>query len=78
MNPISSLVRIVVGIAILVFTYISYQRTFSGVAEGGKVTLFGSETGASPEMLTLGFGVVGIVGVVLVGLGILGLLKPRS
>lgn len=77
MNP-SSLIRLILGLAIVVFTYMTYQRTFSGVSQGGKITLFGQETAASPGLLTVGFAIVGGIGGVLILLGIVGCLRSRK
>ena len=78
MTQISSIIRIVAGLAILILSYSIYHRTFDGVKSGGKFLLFGSETGASAGQLTFGFVVIGLIGAGLAILGVLGLLKARA
>ena len=78
MNPIASIIRVVSGLALVILSYSTYHRTFDGVSAGGKLMLFGSETGASAGQLTLAFVVIGLLGVGLLALGVLGFLKSRD
>lgn len=78
MNYLSSLLRIVCGLAIVVLAYSTYHRNSARIAAGESPQIFGYATGASSSQLTLSFAVIGLIGVVLILLGIAGLLKSRQ
>jgi hypothetical protein len=76
MNPISSIIRIVCGLGIVIVAVSMYRKISAQVAAGGEVQLMGHALG-SPGALQTVFVVVGLVGVVLLILGIAGFLKAR-
>ena len=74
----SSVLRILCGLAILVFTITTYRKTFAGFQEGGKLAVWGSPVDLPPGLLTLGFVVIGLVGALLIVLGIVSFLKSKN
>lgn len=78
MNSVSSLLRIVCGLALLILAYSTYQKALAQVSSGAPIQIFGVTTGASPGLLTLGLAAVGLIGAGLLALGVMGLLKNRS
>ena len=78
MNPISSILRIICGLALIVLSYSTYHKNSERFAAGESLQIFGFPTGASSGQLTLAFSVIGLIGAVLIVLGVLGLLKSRQ
>ena len=73
MNPLSSILRIICGIAVLILAGSIYFKARPQVAAGAQVQLFGATFAAESWQLTLGFGVIALIDVVLLMLGLLGL-----
>jgi hypothetical protein len=78
MNSISSIIRIISGLALIILSYTTYQNTFAHAAPGTQLQIFGMATGASSGQLTLGFVVIGLIGSALLTLGVIGILKSRQ
>ncbi len=72
----SSIFRIVVGLAVIVFAIAVYSKNSAQIAAGGEVRLFGVAAG-STGWLSAAFVVAGLIGVLLVILGVMGILKNR-
>lgn len=77
MNSISSILRIVCGLGLLVLSYSVYRKHSEPISAGGAVEIFGVATGASPGHVTIAFAVIGLLGLGFVVLGLIGLLKAR-
>jgi hypothetical protein len=77
MNHISSILRMVCGLAILILCISMYRKMAAQIATGGEIQLFGHPTSASSGQLTLGFAVIGLIGLFLLIMGIVNLLKAR-
>lgn len=77
-NMLAALLRIVVGLVVLGLSYSTYKSTFSAMESGGKLQVFGVETGASSGQLTAGFVVVGLIGVFILIKGVMELLRSRQ
>jgi hypothetical protein len=78
MNSISSIIRIISGLALIILSYTTYQNTFIPAAPGSQFQIFGMATGATSGQLTLAFVVVGLIGAALLALGVIGILKGRQ
>ncbi len=77
MNPIATILRIICGFALIILAYSTYSRNSQHIAAGEPMQIFGHVTGASSGQLTLAFGVIGLIGLFLIGLGVVTLLKNR-
>ena len=77
MNQISSILRIVCGLAILILCISMYRKMSAQIASGGEIQLMGHPIGASSGTTTLMFALIGLVGLLLLILGVVGLLKSR-
>ncbi|HEX5177099.1 MAG TPA: hypothetical protein VFV83_08725 [Chthoniobacteraceae bacterium] len=75
MNYLSPLLRIVCGIALLILSGSMYFKARAQVAAGAQVHLFGATAAAEPWQLTLGFGIIALIGIVLLVLGLAGLAR---
>jgi hypothetical protein len=80
MKSMSSIIRIVCG---LVLIAVAGSRYFSArqqlaEADGAEVRIFGYATAAEPWLITLAFGIAGLVGLTLAGLGVFTLLKKMQ
>ena len=78
MNSISSIIRIICGLALIILSYTTYQKTLVHAAPGAQLQILGTATGATPGQLTLGFVVIGLIGAALLALGVIGILKSRQ
>ena len=74
----SSLLRIIIGLALIVMTIAVYSKNSAQIAAGGQVRIFGMSTGTAGWPLTVGFIVAGLVGLLFVILGVSGFLKNRQ
>ena len=77
MNYISSILRIVCGVAILILCLSMYRKMTAQLAAGAQLQLMGHPTGASSGQLMLAFAVIGLIGLFLLILGVVNLLKSR-
>jgi hypothetical protein len=75
MNSLSSVLRIICGIVLLILSGSMYFKSRDQIAAGAHVQLFGFATNAEPWQLTLGFATIALIGVVLLLLGIVGLAR---
>ena len=78
MNSVSSLIRIISGLALIILSYTTYENTFAQAASGAQLQVFGMTTGATSGQLTFGFVVIGLIGAALLVLGAIGFLKGRQ
>jgi hypothetical protein len=78
MNAISSILRIVFGLALIILSYTSWRRNSAHIEAGEPLQLFGITTGAAPWQITLMFVVMGLIGLWLIARGLLPLLKGRG
>jgi hypothetical protein len=77
-NIVSATLRIICGLALIIFSYLTYQRTRQHAAAGEPMQIFGATVGASPGQLSFGLIVIGVIGILLIVLGIVTLLKKRA
>ena len=77
MNAVSALLRLVCGIAILAFAWISWSNNKAAVAAGEPLLLFGKSVEAGAGTTNLAYGVIALIGVGLLVLGISGLIRGR-
>jgi hypothetical protein len=78
MNTISATLRMICGVALIIFSFLTYQRTRQHAAAGESMEIFGVSLGASAGQLSFGFVVIGLIGVLLIVLGIVTLLKKKA
>lgn len=78
MNSISSIIRIICGLALIILAYTTYQNTVAHAVPGSKLMIFGMATDASAGQITLGLVVVGLMGAAFAALGAIGILKGRQ
>lgn len=78
MRMVSSILRIVCGLALLIMAWSVHAKNAAGTAAGEQPTIFGLTLGASPGQLTLAFVVIGLIGTGLIVLGLIGLLKQAK
>ncbi|MDB6073386.1 MAG: hypothetical protein JWO89_1026 [Verrucomicrobiaceae bacterium] len=76
-SSISSLLRIVCGLGLLVLTWSTYQKVNHPVHPGEQIQVLGMNV-ASAGQLSIPLVVFGLVGVGLLVLGIMGLMKSRD
>ena len=77
-NIVSATLRMICGFALIIFSYLTYQRTRQHAAVGEPMQIFGTTIGASPGQLTFGLIVIGLIGFLLIILGILTVLKKPA
>ena len=77
MRQLSSIMRIICGVALIILGYSTYSRNSAHIAAGEPMQVFGHMTNAEPWQLTLAFAVIGLIGVFLIVLGCVNLLKSR-
>jgi hypothetical protein len=75
MNPLSSVLRLVFGLIIVVMSVLQYRSMKAHLAEGGTPQLFGHVVGLSATGLTVLFVILGLVGLVLLIAGAKGLAR---
>jgi hypothetical protein len=75
MNTISSILRMICGLALIILSVSTYYRNSIRITSGGSAQIFGFPTGAAGWQLTLALGVIGLIGLFLIILGIAGLRK---
>jgi hypothetical protein len=78
MNSISAALRIICGVALIIFSYWTYHRISQHVAAGQPIEAFGVSIGASPGQVTFALGVFGLIGVLLIVLGVITFFKKRA
>ena len=77
-NVISGILRLVSGLALIIFSVATYYRIREHVAAGGPMELAGITIGASPGQIRFALGVIVLLGALLTTLGVLTLVKRRS
>jgi hypothetical protein len=77
MNPVSAILRIICGLVLIILAYSTYNSNSQHFAAGEPLRVFGFTTSASPGQLTFAFGAIGLIGLLLIGLGVVTLLKSR-
>ena len=70
MNSISAALRIICGLALIIFSYSTYHRISQHVAAGQPMEVFGVTIGASSGQVKFALGVFGLIGVLLIVLGV--------
>jgi hypothetical protein len=76
-SSISSLLRIVCGLGLLILTWSTYQKANHPVLPGERIQVLGINV-ASAGQLTIPLVVFGLVGLGLVFLGVMGLMKSHD
>ncbi len=78
MNSVSAILRIICGLALIIFSYSTYHRISEPIAAGRPMEIFGVTMGASPGQVTFGLVVIGLIGLLLVILGVVTFFKKRT
>ena len=73
----SSILRVIVGLALIIGMFVIYEKNTARIAAGGQVRIFGMSAGNAGWLIPA-FIIVGLVGLVFVTAGIVGLLKNRK
>ena len=74
MNSISSLIRLIAGIALLILAWVSWINNKTAIAAGEPVQLFGKTIDAGAGTLNFGYGLIALIAIGLLALGLRGLL----
>jgi hypothetical protein len=77
MNPVSSIIRIITGLVLIILSYVTYQKNSAHIDAGEPAKALGFEIGLSGSQLTIAFTVIGFIGLGLVIFGVVGFLKGR-
>ena len=75
MNPISAITRIICGLVLIVLATSVYLKNRAAMAAGGELQLFGFTTPADSWQVTLGFVVIGLIGLAMLIIGVRSLLS---
>jgi len=78
MNSVSAILRIICGLALIIFSYSTYHRISEPIAAGRPMEIFGVTMGASPGQVTFGLVVIGLIGLLLVILGVGRIFKKQT
>jgi len=78
MNSISAALRIICGVALIIFSYSTYHRISQPGAAGKPIEVFGVTIGASSGQVTFALGIFGLIGVLLIVLGVVTFFKKRA
>jgi len=78
MKSISAALRILCGLALIIFSYSTYHRISQHVVAGEPLEAFGVTIGASPGQVTFALGVFALVGVLLIVLGVVTFFNKRA
>lgn len=73
----SSIIRIVIGLGLIIFSWTIYQKNSAAIAAGAPVSIGSYSPNATPGQVAMGFGAIGVIGAAFVILGIVGLLKQK-
>lgn len=75
---ISGILRLICGLALIVYAILTYGRIGAGVAAGQPILLFGKMVDVSPVQMWLALGVAGLVGLGLIILGMMTLRRKET
>ena len=78
MKLVSALLRLICGLALIIFAFATYRRVGAQVAAGQPIEIGGVSIGASAGQLSLGLAVVGVIGVFLMIFGVVTFLKRSN
>ena len=78
MNSLSAILRIICGLALIIFSYSTNHRISEPIAAGAPIEIFGVTIGASPGQLTFALVVIGLIGLLLTMLGVVTFFKKRT
>ena len=78
MKVVSGVLRLICGLALIIFAFATYRRVGAQVAAGQPMEIGGITIGASAGQLSLGLVIVGVLGLVLMIFGIVTFLKKQS
>lgn len=78
MNNISSLLRLICGVAILILAYSSWSKHKAAIAAGAPAEIFGQTIKGDGHMVLLAYGVIAFLGAGLLLLGVLGFLRGQG
>ena len=73
----SSIIRILIGLGLIIFSWTVYQKNAAAIAAGAPVNIGGYASNATPGQVAMGFGAIGVIGAAFVILGVVGLLKQK-
>ena len=72
----SHIIRIVLGIVVLIGTFLTRKKASLAMEEGGVATVFGQQM--TPSTLNMVLAVFAILGIVFLVLGVVGLVKANK
>jgi hypothetical protein len=78
MKTVSGVLRLLCGLGLIIFAFVTYHRIGAQVASGQEIQIAGVKLGASVGQLDIGLVVVGLVGIFLIVLGALTLMKKKE
>lgn len=78
MKIVSGVLRLICGLALIIFAFATYQRIGAQVAAGQPIQIVGITMGASATQVNLGLIVVGLIGVFLMIFGVVTFLKKPA
>jgi hypothetical protein len=73
----SGILRIVFGLAVVVFAFFTYHRIIPHVEAGEAVQLFGHPVNATASQFTTAFAAIGVLGAVVIVLGAVAMRKKQ-
>ncbi len=77
MKVISGILRLICGLALIIFAFATYRRVGEHVAAGQPIQIAGVTIGASAGQLEFALIVFGVVGVLLIVLGVVTFVKKQ-
>ena len=78
MKPVSGVLRLICGLALIIFAFATHHRVGAQVAAGQQVQIAGIPIGASAGQLNLAFVIVGVIGLSLIILGVVTFVKKKQ
>ncbi len=76
--PLSALLRLICGGAILVLTWISWSKNKAAVAAGEPVQIFGQIVDVGAGAINLAYGLIAVIALGLLVMGLLGLIGGKK
>jgi TRAP-type C4-dicarboxylate transport system permease small subunit len=77
MKFVSGVLRLICGLALIIFAFATYQRAGAHVAAGQPIEIAGVTIGASASQLYFALVIVAVIGVFLMILGVVTFVKKK-
>ena len=78
MKTVSGVLRLLCGLGLIIFAFVTYHRIGAQVASGQEIQIAGIKFGASVGQLDFGLIIVGVIGIFLIVLGVLTFLRKKE